>query len=132
MTDKKNWIKQVNGTLTSTCYCWSVLILKKLNTIIDTDSIQHFVTFYLHYFIAITLTWMVTIIFCIPLFFSHSEMKTPSNNSYCDFAENKTIEFLPESWGMRWSILAFKVNENFIFILEWNNSFTNKSYSVVS
>ena len=96
--------------------------LKKLNTIIDTDSIQHFVTSHRHYFIAITLTWMVTIIFCIPLFFSHSEMKTPSNNSYCDFAENKTIEFLPESWGMRWSILAFKVNKNSIIIFESNNA----------
>ena len=46
-------------------------------------------------------------------------MKTPSNNSYCDFAENKTIEFLPESWGMRWSILAFKVNKNSIIIVDF-------------
>ena len=72
--------------------------------------------------IAITLTWVVTIVFCIPLIFSHSEMRTPNNYSYCDFSENKTIEFLPESWGWRWSNLAFKVSwirfNGVVFIFE--------------
>ena len=51
-------------------------------------------------------------------------MRTSSNNSYCDFSENKTIEFLPEEWGLRWSILAFKVN---MFIFLFLNPIT-KSY----
>ena len=91
------------------------------------DLYLYFIIFVLFYSAAITLTWLVTIIFCIPLFFSHSEMKTPSNNSYCDFSENQTIAFLPESWEMRWNVLAFKVNLKIIILY-----LRMKSYKMIS
>ena len=56
-------------------------------------------------------------------------MRTSSNNSYCDFSENKTIEFLPEEWGLRWSILAFKVNMfMFLFLTPITKSYMLKIF----
>ena len=59
--------------------------------------------------VAIICTWIILLLFCTPLFFSHSEMTTPSNNSYCDFRDNKPIDIFPQSWGWRWNVLQFKI-----------------------
>ena len=60
--------------------------------------------------IAIISTWTVLLVFCTPIIFSHSEKRTPSNLSYCDFSHNETIEILPESLGWRWNVLRFKIS----------------------
>ena len=60
--------------------------------------------------IAIIITWAVLLVFCIPMIFSHSELRTLSNNTYCDFSENKRISILPESFDWRWNILRFKIS----------------------
>ena len=62
--------------------------------------------------VAIICTWIILLLFCTPIIFSHSETiyyVTPSNNSYCDFTENKPIEIFPKSWGWCWNILRFKI-----------------------
>ena len=59
---------------------------------------------------AIIFTWTLLLVFCTPLIFSHSQVRTPPNNSYCGFSDDKTIDILPESLDWRWNILRFKIS----------------------
>ena len=61
--------------------------------------------------VAITLTWVMTLVLCIPLLFSHGEFVPPdTEHAYCMFLDNQTIALLPESWNARWSTTAFYVS----------------------
>ena len=60
--------------------------------------------------VAIICTWTILLIFCTPIFFSHSEIIVPwNNNSYCVFMENCKIDIFPQSWGWRWNEFRFKI-----------------------
>ncbi len=56
----------------------------------------------------IAATWVVAIIVCSPVFLANGEIRS-GQHKYCTFKDNHTIEFLPESWGARWSGFSFQV-----------------------
>ena len=63
--------------------------------------------------LAIAFTWITTGVFCIPIIFSHrviTRVHEGKTYLYCNFDDNATIAFLPESWDMRWNELAYRVS----------------------
>eukprot|EP00095_Tigriopus_kingsejongensis_P000724 maker-scaffold338_size202645-snap-gene-1.15 protein:Tk00724 transcript:maker-scaffold338_size202645-snap-gene-1.15-mRNA-1 annotation:"allatostatin a receptor" len=58
--------------------------------------------------VIIALTWVITVMSCVPLIFAHGEITEGATNTYCMFLDNQTIPFLPI--GYRWSWFTFQIS----------------------
>ena len=59
----------------------------------------------------IGVTWVLTLVACLPLLPAHGEIVDPSSNfSYCRFRDDVQIPFMAE--GSKWNLFAFQVRSD--------------------
>ncbi|TRY69146.1 hypothetical protein TCAL_09735 [Tigriopus californicus] len=58
--------------------------------------------------LVIAVTWVVTVMACVPLLFAHGVINDGIANAYCMFLNERTIPFLSD--GYRWNLLTFQIS----------------------